>query len=174
MTDPKAAYARERRDWHLAQAAKYDTYLQISQDLEAELSGKAPAEERPALEREAAPPRKRQATRPREGIGADTINAAELIVRDKGPMSTRDLLPLVRDMGIEVGGNDPVATLSARISNKGDLVTYNGKWHFKDELPAAAFSGAGRNEAADNLTKDQSAASSVFSNQGGPHGTALI
>ena len=49
-------------------------------------------------------------------------------------MQTRDLVPLVRAKGIEVGGKDAVATLSARLSNSAEFRMIRGRgWWFKDE-----------------------------------------
>ena len=53
---------------------------------------------------------------------ATTSNLTRIITREiltkRGtPMKTVELLPLLRDRGVEVGGKDPIATLSARLSN---------------------------------------------------------
>lgn len=168
------ARAQEKRDWHKAELARIEAFLATAFELESELN-KSPItrDSRTDAQKAEAPKRQRQASRPVSGIGAATINAAEQFIAERGPMTTRDLLPLIRSRGIEVGGNDPVATLSARISHKGDLVTFNGKWHFKDKAPSVAGLNSTNNEAADNPAKDQSAASLFQSNQGGRDGPAL-
>jgi len=163
--DDLISRAQAKREWHLAQAAKLETFLATYYDLEQELKSRSATETQTDAEKADAPKRQRQATRPVAGIGADTINAAEAIVLEHGPISTRDMLPLILARGIEVGGKDPVATLSARLSGRGDLVVHGGKWHFKNDLPW-------KKEEADNPAKDTSA-SSLFSSQGGRDGPAL-
>jgi hypothetical protein len=167
------ARAQQKRDWHKAELARIEAFLATAFELESELD-KSPIpqrDHRSDADKADAPKRKRQASRPLSGIGAQTIDAAEALIRERGPMTTREMLPLIRAKGIEVGGNDAVATLSARISHKGDLVTYHGKWFFKDEVPSV--NGSGQKEAADNPAKDTSAASLFQSNQGGRDGPAL-
>lgn len=174
--DDLIARAQEKRDWHLAQAKKLETFLATYYDLEHELKAKPPADLKTDAEKVEAPKRQRQATRPQAGIGLETINAAEAIVREHGPMSTRDMLPLVLARGIDVGGRDPVATLSARISGRGDLIAYSGKWFFEEDLPSHIREERlhqSRKEAADSPAKEQSAASLFHSNQGGRDGPAL-
>jgi hypothetical protein len=166
--------AQEKRDWHLAQAAKFEAFLATYFDLEHDLKSKLPVETKTDAEKADAPKYQRQAMRPMSGIGADTINAAEDIVRQLGPLSTRDLLPHVLARGIDVGGRDPVATLSARLSGRGDLLNYAGKWYFEHNLPPVAREQRTQKEAADNPAKDSSAASLFQTNQGGPDGTALV
>lgn len=99
------------------------------------------------------------------GVGAETARVAAKIIREASrPIATRDLLPLVEAHGIEIGGKDPVATLSARLGNDakrddGNLRLRAGKWHLLEWI-----SDADNKEATDTPGKDASAAS-FFSNQ---------
>ena len=159
--------AQEKREWHLSMAAKLEAFLATAFDLKLELEEDMPAETKTDAEKADLPKKaKAPATRPMSGIGADTINAAEELVRQHGPMSTRDMLPMIRARGIPVAGNEAVATLSARLSGRGELVTYAGKWHFKDKLPPMERL-ASQKEATDTPTKDASAASLFVDREGG-------
>lgn len=173
--DDLISRAQAKREWHLEQAKKLEAFLATYYDLEHELKSGPPKEGQTDAEKADAPKRQRQATRPQAGIGLETINAAEAIIRQHGPMSTRDMLPLILARGIDVGGRDPVATLSARISNRGDLYAYSGKWYFEEHLPPLVRQRLAqqRKEASDNPAKDQSDASLFQTSQGGPYGPAL-
>jgi len=101
------------------------------------------------------------------GSGSVTLHAVADILRERGvPMSTRELLPLVRAKGIEVGGKDALATLSARISQKGVVTVRAGKWWFINDLKASGAQASEEEEAADDPTKEQSTAS-MFTQEGG-------
>lgn len=171
------ALAEERRDWHKAELARIEAFLATAFELKRDLTSNPIVKDaRTDAEKADAPKRQRQSNRPLGGIGAETLEAAEAIVRERGPQSTRDLLPLVRAKGIEVGGDDTdraIAILSARLSGKGDLMIYAGKWHFEDQLPPLIRQRLAQKEASDNPGKDQSDASLFHSNEGGSHGTAL-
>src|SRR6185312_15389269 len=109
--------ARERRVELVAELARIDRFLESADEMAREL-GLAPA---------AAPaPQTRKLAR--RGTGAETLNAVAAIIEAQGPMSTRDLVPLVLERGIEIGGKDAIATLSARISKKGVVELDGGKW----------------------------------------------
>src|SRR3546814_11801938 len=60
--------------------------------------------------------RSRDRKPPTAGAIYDTAMAAIRYMRQHGEgMTTRELLPIVEAAGVEVGGNNPIATLSARI-----------------------------------------------------------
>lgn len=147
--------AQDKRDKLRADLARIEAFLATAYELEQDLKAEPSAQGSLLTDTQKADLPKKRADRPRSGIGAETIAAAEDIVEDRGPMSSRNLLPLILAKGIEVGGKDPVATLSARISQRGRLETYNGKWRFKVSGPE----GSGKEEAADNPATDQSTAS---------------
>jgi hypothetical protein len=167
------ARAQAKREWHLEQARKLEAFLATYYDLEQELKSSPPADAKSDAQKADAPKRQRQNTRPHAGLGLDTIIAAESIVLEHGPMSTRDMLPLILARGIEVGGRDPVATLSARISGRGDLYAYSGKWYFENDLPPNVRQAKhAQKEEANNPAKDPSA-SSLFASQGDRDGPPL-
>lgn len=60
--------------------------------------------------------------------------AVESILEDVGrPIQTRDLVPLVEKAGVEIGGKDKLATLSARLSNSALFRVKRGVgWWFTD------------------------------------------
>lgn len=164
------ARAQEKRTWHLAEAAKLEAFIQTALELEggttvspALTSATVPMAF--ASVGTSVPSRLSPASRPKSGVGAETLNAAEEIVRELGAMTTRELLPFILERGIEVGGKDPIATLSARISSKGDLVTYHGKWQFRSDLEAQGLLRPESEEATDTPTKETSAASLFQTNQ---------
>jgi hypothetical protein len=101
-----------------------------------------------------------------------TRDAVRSILRERGePLQTRELVPLVRAKGIEVGGKDAVATLSARLSNSSEFKVHRGiGWWFNDEpLPYRQVSFE---EAAGYPPKDDPAASNA--NQGGSEDAAAL
>lgn len=128
-----------QRDYHRAHAERLEaflaTYFELSKVGE-------PARETMTDQQKVEAPKAR-VSRARGGVGADTLAAAVEIVTANGPMSTRELLPMILAKGIPVSGGDAVATLSARVSNKGKLRTYNGKWHLITEEENSEPEGSG-------------------------------
>jgi hypothetical protein len=162
--------AQAKREQLRTELARIEAFLATAFELEQDLAREKPADRRSDAKKADAPVR-RAATTPRSGVGKDTLDAAAEIVREYGSMSTRDLLPYICAKGIDVGGKDPVATLSARLSGKGVLEVYHGKWRF---IEGAEGSGnAGNEEATDNPTKDQSAASLFTQAKENEHAAAL-
>ena len=94
---------------------------------------------------------------PKSGAIFDTAMAVrEYMLANGEGLKTRDLLPVVQEKGVKIGGVNLVATLSARLSQSLMFELKEGKWfilHDADE------------KTADSPTKDTSAAS-LFSNQG--------
>lgn len=109
------------------------------------------------------------------GGGSVTLRAVGEILRERGvPLSTKELLPLVRAKGIEVGGKDALATLSARISQKGLVTVTGGKWWFIGGQQASSGESLGEEAADEHPAKEQSAASLFHSNQGERHNAAAL
>jgi hypothetical protein len=164
--------AHEKREQLRAELSRIEAFLATAHDLQQEFSRPGTRDTRSDAAKADAPA---AAGRKRGGVGAETLDAAVAIIRERGePMSTRELLPLILAKGVPVGGNDPIATLSARISNKGVLHLTRGKWWpTVDDFENLDAQASGKEEATDLPTKDQSAAS-LFTNQGGTDAAALV
>lgn len=100
-----------------------------------------------------------------------TIEAVKSIIMGAGrPMETRDLLPLVRARGVEVGGKDAVATLSARLSNSGEFQNKRGiGWWFAGQ----AYPGAMSFEEAEGQSVEGQPSASNASKEGSDDAAAL-
>lgn len=100
-----------------------------------------------------------------------TREAVLAILKERGaPIETRDLLPLVRERGVQVGGKDPIATLSARLSNSDEFKTRRGVgWWFSGQPYPGDLSS---NEAEGQSVEGQPSASN--SNQGGSENAAAL
>ncbi len=85
-----------------------------------------------------AEPQVAESKKPTGVIMGATVNAVERILNSKGqPMRTRDLVPLVLKEGVEIGGKNQVATLSARLHNSGAFTNHGhfGWWFAGRQLP---------------------------------------
>ena len=158
--------ARQRREHLVAELARLDAFLAMAAELAAD---------------EDQPPRLGRAigvTRPaaKRGVGAETVAAALGIVRDSGPQLTRDLLPMIKDLGIQIGGKSEIATLSARLSSggKGVVELIDGKWRaaVPDEAPGPETVSE-REESADSSLTGKSADSPFNQTKGGTCAAAL-
>lgn len=156
------AQAIARREKLKAELERLDAFLAVAYELQG---GPPPSVVR--MENWVAEPVRRQVSkRAPSGVGAETARTAAKIVSEAGvPMSTRDLVPLVEAHGIEIGGKDKIATLSARLGNDakrdgGALVLLAGKWHLPEWI-----SNADNKETANNPGKDASAVSLFYSNK---------
>lgn len=156
------ARAEQRREQLKQELARIEQFLATAYELQQDLIGSVRRDDRSDAEKANAPRAARQ-VRSSTGLGALTVQTAVDAVRERGPMATRDLLPIVLGRGVEVGGKDPVATLSARLSNKGPLKMMGGKWHYQSENPTE---DVGDEEATDDPAKDESAASLFTASQG--------
>lgn len=141
--------------------AKLEAFLQTALELQSDLVRHKT--ERPvvtAVRSDISPPmRVRTGERkpPKSGAIYDTAMAArEYMLANGEGLKTRDLLPVVQEKGVEIGGVNLVATLSARLSQSMMLKLEDGKWFILRNADE---------ETADSPTKDTSAAS-LFSNQG--------
>lgn len=115
----------------------------------------------PSPDAQAAPPSKGRMTRPHRPTGAMEVtrNAVEKALRSRGyPMQTRELLQVLTASGVEVGGKDSVATLSARLSNADEFVLHRGLgwWFSGQDVPAFDFG-----EAEDKSVEGTSSASNT-------------
>lgn len=90
------------------------------------------------------------------------------------PLETRDLVPLVKEQGVEIGGKDDVATLSARLSNSPEhFKRHKGSgWWFADRaLPGGLTEFE---EAEGQLVEAQPSASEQDSKEGGESDSAAL
>lgn len=73
----------------------------------------------------------------RKGAVNPTREHTARLLREHGrPLQTAELVPMLRDAGVEIGGKDPIATLSARLSNSEQFKVQRGiGWWFADEEP---------------------------------------
>ena len=82
------------------------------------------------------------------GAMEETRAAVTTALRNRAqPMKTRDLLQALEVVGVEVGGKDHVATLSARLSNSDEFELHRGHgWWFTGEpVPGFEFEEAEEN-----------------------------
>ena len=143
------AAARARRIQLLEGVAKIDAFLALADELSLEGGASEPA---------VAPKAKTERAAPAKGLVADTAAAVKLFMEVNGEgFKTRDLVPAVIDSGVTLGGNNDVATLSARLSASKQFELRGGQWYIR------AVPGE---ETADNPTKEPSAAS-LFQTEGG-------
>lgn len=145
-----------------AQAAELREFLESERRVKAILDGRAvtPATDSP-------PPvphveRKRrnrgERTPPKSGKVYDTAMIVFRYMQEQGEgKRTRELLPFVRAAGMEVGGANDIATLSARLGTSQMFTLKGGQWFIK-----RATAGEG---AADNPAKEASTAPLFQSNQ---------
>ena len=149
--------AQAKRSDLQAELARIEAFLATAYELQQEFSKAAPASKATDAQKADAPVRKRVMSP--AGSGSATLRAVAEILRERGePLSTHDLLPLVRAKGIEVAGKDAKATLSARISQKGVVAVNGGKWWFLENNEASDATASGE-EAAETPAKEKSAAS---------------
>jgi len=122
----------------------------------------------------ATPSRKYQKTS-RGRINPTREAVAKILEENGGPLQTRDLLPRLRARGVEVGGKDPVATLSARLSNSDDFRIDRavGWWFSNKPIPIPMPSQVTMNEAEDRSLEVQPSASDT-DQEGGDNRASLI
>lgn len=161
-------HAQERRDALRSELSRIEQFLATAFELQHEIAKGTPRDTRTDAEKADAPVRKR--TMAPAGSGSATVQAVASILAVRGPLTTREMLPLVQAQGIEVGGKDPLATLSARISGKGKFQTRDGKWH----LIRASGASASEEGVTDNPAKEPSATPLFQSNQEDDDAAALV
>lgn len=128
MDDPTRQRALERRDAALREAAEWEAFIRRYDDLQEEGPVAAPVVQ----------VQQHRASRAIVGMPgrlSETRRIAEEIIRERGrPVATRDLLVELERRGVEVGGKDPFATLSARLTRAPTLVGTRGVgWSLKTE-----------------------------------------
>ena len=129
------AQALTKREKLKAELDRVETFLAMAYELQGE--GQSSKFEKSDAEKIAEPVKRAASNRAPSGVGAETARAAADVIREAGrPMRTRDLVSLVEAHGIEIGGKDKVATLSARLGNDarrdgGRLKLHAGKWHLQ-------------------------------------------
>jgi hypothetical protein len=157
--------ARRRREELVAELARIDAFLEVAAELSRN-EGDSPVRGAPRLRPAIA----------QRGVGADTVAAGLAIVRMHGPLTTRSLLPLIKERGIPVGGKSDIATLSARLSStgKGVLEIFEGKWHAvqPNEAPGSETPPE-REESADETVRGQSADSLFHQTKEGRYAATL-
>lgn len=169
MAKNPLAHAISQRDFHSAQAAKWDQYIALHQELYGDGAAGRPEPAPPPPPPGARAPRAAQV----RGTIAETREAAHLILdEEKGYVASQTLIDRLEQLGVEVGGADPRSTLSARLSGDDEIESRRGlgyrlkKYADKDEAagrslldaPAASLSTqhsaveAGREVTHDNMT----------------------
>lgn len=111
--------------------------------------------------------------KPRKGrVNPTRAAASEILEAHGGPMETRDMLPLIIARGIDVGGKDPVATLSARLSNSDDFQNKRGVgWWFANRPMPGEIQNS--NEAEDQSLEVQPSASELDQEGGDTHASLI-
>jgi hypothetical protein len=67
-------------------------------------------------------PSERRSRIPQGGIGAQAIRLAVEMVQERGkPIPTKELVDLMKARGLDVGGNNPITTLSSYLSRAPEL-----------------------------------------------------
>lgn len=170
------AAAERRRDLALAEARRWEAWIEGYRELAGPAKGEAPHSEA-----NAGVPDAQAAAAPRPSTGGGAMQATEAAVTDiladagGGPMQTRDLLEGVLARGIEVGGKDPVGVLSARLSRS--TLVENVRpygWRLKRDPPEEAKphpmpAGSQMNEAVgENSVEDAPTASVLDAHEGVP------
>ena len=142
MPDDIIANAIARRDAALSEARRWDDFIRMYSELAGAQSKKQTAG--PSASTASANP----------GALSDTEKATREIIERLGrPVATRELLGLLAEIGIDVGGKDPASTLSARLSRAPSLENIRQRgWWIK-----------GR---ADDANPSTGTSSALFSNPG--------
>ncbi|WP_417619392.1 hypothetical protein [Parasphingorhabdus sp.] len=152
------AKAEAQREALKQEIDKLDNFLAIARELMGTSAPQTQTDVEPLRADVSHQIRKRAVRKPpKSGVIYETAQVAQQYMKEHGDgMKTRELLPIVRNKGIDVGGENHVATLSARLSTSMMFVLNKGRWYLQREA---------EEETADNPTKDTSA-DSLFNNQG--------
>ena len=129
-TDSIIARATAKRDAALAEAKRWDEWICMYVEV-------AEAKHVPQHVINGVAGATRRA--PVSGALAETEAAVVAILTATGhPMPTRDLQPALAERGIEIGGKDPISTLSARLSRAPQLVNIRQRgWWIKERADDA-------------------------------------
>jgi len=134
------AYAR--RDKALSEAQRWSSFIDMMCELRPNLRR---LDTVTRSEARVEPGRPKEGGSPGPRTMAITETAAIEAIRRAGRyLHTRELLPLIEASGVEVGGKDPAATLSARLSRSERLA--NNRAHgwavVEDQAPRSAMEAA--------------------------------
>jgi hypothetical protein len=142
--DPRSN-AISRRDQALAEANRWEKFLAMLDELEGAVAPSQP--QSPARPITPNPPAQ-------TGILDATERAAIQIITKAGrPVPTRDLLVGLDELGIRIGGKEPLSTLSARLSRATGLENVRPYgWQLRSQA-------ASIDEAAGSLFTEEPAAS---------------
>ena len=159
--------AKQRRERLVAELARLDDFLAMAAELMGEPATMPTSKRAP-----------RQIVKVRSGVGAETVAAAVEVLRDGGvPLSSRDLLPKVEARGVEVGGKQPIATLSARLAGGKDVLQMiEGKWHLVEASGSNSGpeSASAEEESADQPVAERPADSLNHQTKEGRYAAALV
>ena len=122
--------AKAKREQLAAELAEIESFIRTAESLLSE----APNPSATAIKA----PRKR--VRRGRSISEATVSAVRDALNEfNRPIPISNLVQIVREKGVEVGGKDASATLSARLSNSGEFQSHRGVgWWFKNrDFPSA-------------------------------------
>lgn len=128
--------AADKLEFHMAEIGRWSLVLQRLDEVGKALSDTADAVRRENASHQTGGPSAGRAERsrnaPTSGLVFDTASFVRtyMIEHDEG-LKTRDLLPIVQAGGIEVGGKNPIATLSARLHSSQLFEHKQGRWVVK-------------------------------------------
>jgi len=126
--------AMAKRGWHLAQARRWDDFLKMMQELDADPDGDA---------RQEAPQPPQPATKPQQEkppgpLVQRTRDVAIAILQETGkPLGREEMLEALRARGITMPGDDPPGTLYGRLHKAPGIVLIRGiGWDLKERAAA--------------------------------------
>jgi hypothetical protein len=128
MSNPILANAIARRDAAAVEVRRWDDFIRMY----GELTGSSPKMQSAAPHRTARPTAS-------GGALATTAEAAIAVISEAGrPLPTPELRVALEARGIEIGGKDPLATLSARLSRASEIVNIRQKgWWIREKADDA-------------------------------------
>lgn len=151
--------AQAKRESLQRELARIEAFLATAYELQQEMDQSGRPDPVSDAVKADAPIQKLRA--PNSGSGSATLQAVVEVLKEQGrPLAIRELLPLVLAKGIEVGGKSPLATLSARISQKGVVEVREGQWWFIDD--PQRIRGLSGNEKATGIPSKETPAASLF------------
>lgn len=113
------------------EAQELRAFIQMAERLKGQLSGEGRV--RPAYI-QMVPSIRRDRKPSQSGIVYETANFVRTYMRENGDgLKTRELLPIVEAAGIEVGGQNPIATLSARLGTSQMFERRGSRLYLLDE-----------------------------------------
>jgi hypothetical protein len=151
--------AQERREALLSELEELETFLRIAQKLAGQTD--VPTKEH-----------QRRGRRP-SGIAEKTnaLARAKTLAAQR-PLPLRALYEQLAPE-VEIGGKDPLATLSARLSNSGEFVSHRGLGWWPKDTPLPSMFTNGPDQKAAGTQTDAPAAPDDAANQGDDDAAAL-